>query len=134
MYKIVARNYHLLLTRDVSLGLNGSDLEQMSDNKDGILPLELVDIWNESFGYSVMWCSSLLWWWISMDVPAQTHQTNKQDQRYQKMVYSSILVTKESNNKMNDCNIIHYYGEGTNFALKMKKRDYNHCLSVVMLL
>ena len=47
----VAGNSHLLLTRMVSLGLNGSDLEQMSDNKDGILPLELVDIWNESFGY-----------------------------------------------------------------------------------
>ena len=42
---------HLLLTRVVSLGLNGSDLEQMSDNKDGRLLLELVDILNESFSY-----------------------------------------------------------------------------------
>ena len=47
----VARNSHLLLTQDVSLGLNGLDLEQMSDNKDGRLPLELVYIWNESFSY-----------------------------------------------------------------------------------
>ena len=41
---VVARNSHLLSTRVVSLGLNGSYLEQMSDNKDGRLPLELVDI------------------------------------------------------------------------------------------
>ena len=40
----LARKMHLLLTRVVPLGLNGSDLEQMSDNKDGRLPLELVDI------------------------------------------------------------------------------------------
>ena len=52
--RFVARNSHLLLTRVVSLGLNGSYLEQMSDNKDGRLPLELVDIWNESFGYSIV--------------------------------------------------------------------------------
>ena len=45
---------HLLLTRVVSLGLNGSDLEQMSDKKDGRLPIELVDIWNESFVYSIV--------------------------------------------------------------------------------
>ena len=43
-HSIVAGNSHLLLTRVVSLGMNGSDLEQMSDNKDGRLPLELVDI------------------------------------------------------------------------------------------
>ena len=46
-----------------------------------------------------------------MDVPAQTHQTNNQDQRYHKMIYNSILVTKESNNKMNDYNIIHFMGK-----------------------
>ena len=40
----VARKSHLLLTRSFSLGLNGLDLEQMSDNKDGRLPLKLVDI------------------------------------------------------------------------------------------
>ena len=50
----VAINLHLLLTRVVSLDLNGSNLEQMSDDKDGRLPLGLVDIWNESFGYSIM--------------------------------------------------------------------------------
>ena len=50
----VARKMHLLLTRVVPLGLNGLDLEQMSDDRDGRLPLELVDIWNESFGYSVV--------------------------------------------------------------------------------
>ena len=49
-----------------------------------------------------------------MDVLAQTHQTNKQDQRYPKMVYSSILVTKEYNNKMNDYNIIHFMGKEPN--------------------
>ena len=51
--RFVARNSHLLLTRVISLGLKGSDPEQMSDNKDGRPPLEIVDIWNESFGYYV---------------------------------------------------------------------------------
>ena len=51
---VVARKSHLLLTRVVSLGLNGLDLEQMSDEKDGILPLELVDIWIESLRFSVV--------------------------------------------------------------------------------
>ena len=50
----VARNPHLWLTRVVSLVLNGSYLEKMSDNKDGKLPLELVDIWNESFSCLVV--------------------------------------------------------------------------------
>ena len=51
--KFVAINPHLLLTRVVSLILNGTELEQMSDNKDGKLPLELVDIWNESLNCSI---------------------------------------------------------------------------------
>ena len=41
-----ARTMYLLLTRVVPLGLNGSDLEQTSDERDGRVPLELVDIWN----------------------------------------------------------------------------------------
>ena len=45
---------HLLRTRVVPSGLNGSDLEQMSDDKEGRLPIELVDIWNESFSYFVV--------------------------------------------------------------------------------
>ena len=52
--RFVARKMHLLLTSVVSLGLNGSDLEQISDDKDGRLPLELVYIWNESFGFFVV--------------------------------------------------------------------------------
>ena len=50
----VARKMDFLPTRVVPLGLNGSYLEQMSDNRDGRLPLDLVDIWNESFGYYVV--------------------------------------------------------------------------------
>ena len=50
--RFVARKMHLLQTRVIPLGLNGLDLEQVSDDKDGRLPLEIVDIWNESFGYS----------------------------------------------------------------------------------
>ena len=45
---------HLLPTRVVSLDLNDSDLEKMSDIKVERLPLELVDIWNESFRYFVV--------------------------------------------------------------------------------
>ena len=50
----VSREMHILLTRVVSLGLNGSDLEQMSDNMNRRPPIELVDIWNESFGYPIV--------------------------------------------------------------------------------
>ena len=50
----VAINLHLLLTRVVSLDLNGSNLEQMSDDKDGRLPLGLVDIYNDSFSYPIV--------------------------------------------------------------------------------
>ena len=34
----VAGNSHLLLRRVISLGMNGSDLEQMSDKNDGNFP------------------------------------------------------------------------------------------------
>ena len=64
-----------------------------------------------------------------MDVPTETHQLDKQYQRYQNIIHSSILVTKEYSNKHNAI-----YGKGTNFALKMKNKYYNHRLSVVMLL
>ena len=52
--RFVSRKMHLLQARIVLLGLNGLDLEQMSDDRDGRLPLELVDIWNESFVYFVV--------------------------------------------------------------------------------
>ena len=52
-YHPIAGNSHLLLTRVVSLGMNGSYLEKMSDKKDGKIPLELVDIWNGSLIYSI---------------------------------------------------------------------------------
>ena len=67
--RFVAGNSHLLLTRFVSLGMNGSDIEQISDSKDIRLPLELVDILNESISYSAVWFSFILWCWISIDVP-----------------------------------------------------------------
>ena len=35
---------------------------------------------------------------------------NKQDQKYQKMIYNSISVTKEYDNKMSDYNKIHLMG------------------------
>ena len=74
----------------------------------------------------------LLCWWISTDVPTQTHQLEKKYQRYQNIIHSSILVTKESSNKQNDQNII--YKKGTNFALNMKNKSYNLLLNVAMLL
>ena len=67
-----------------------------------------------------------------MDVPVQTHQLDKQYQMYHNIIHSSILVTKESSNKHNDQNIIQFMGKEP--ALKMKKKSYNHRLSVVFLL
>ena len=42
--RFVARKMHLLQTRVIHLRLSGSDLEQVSDDKDGRLPLEIVNI------------------------------------------------------------------------------------------
>ena len=47
----VARKNAPLADKSCSSSMNGSDLEQMSYNIDGRLPLEVVEIWNES-----------LWW------------------------------------------------------------------------
>ena len=45
----VARKNVPLADKNCSSSLNGSDLEQMSYNKDGRLLLEVVEIWNEYF-------------------------------------------------------------------------------------
>ena len=47
--RFVARKNAPLVEKSCSSSLNGSDLEQMGYNRDGILPLEVADIWNESF-------------------------------------------------------------------------------------
>ena len=47
--RFVARKNALLADKSCSSSLNGSDLEQMSYNRDGRLPLEVVEIWTESF-------------------------------------------------------------------------------------
>ena len=44
----VARKNTPLVDKSCSSSLNGLDLEQMSYNKVGRLPLEVVEIWNES--------------------------------------------------------------------------------------
>ena len=48
MFSLVARKNSPLVNKTYSFSLNGSDLEQMSYNRVGILPLEVVEIWNES--------------------------------------------------------------------------------------
>ena len=40
----ISRKMHLLPTRVVPLGPSGLDLEQLSDDRDGRITLELVDI------------------------------------------------------------------------------------------
>ena len=50
----VARKNAPLADKSCSSSLNGSNLEQMVKKKDGRLPLELVDICNESFGCSAV--------------------------------------------------------------------------------
>ena len=47
--KFVARKNAPLAEKSCSSSLNGSDIEQMSYNRDGILCLEFPEIWNESF-------------------------------------------------------------------------------------
>ena len=47
--RFVARKNVHLADKNCSSSLNGSDLEQMSYNRVGRLPLEVVEIWNESF-------------------------------------------------------------------------------------
>ena len=45
----VARKNAPLVDKSCSSSMNGSDLEQMGYNRDGRLPLEVAEIWNESF-------------------------------------------------------------------------------------
>ena len=44
-------------------------------------------------------------------MPAINTSNNKQDQKYQKMIYNSISVTEESDNKMSDYDTIHFMGK-----------------------
>ena len=46
--KVITRKNAPLVDKSFSSSLNGSDLEQMSYNRVGRLPLEVVEIWNES--------------------------------------------------------------------------------------
>ena len=86
-----------------SFSLNGSDPEQMVHNKVGRLSLEVINTWNAIFD-GVMW-------FFSYDKRSprkylQKHIKHIRDQRYQNIIYISILVTKESDNNMQDYNII----------------------------
>ena len=47
--RFVARKNAPLADKSCSSSLNGSDLEQMGYNRDGRLPIEVAEIWNESF-------------------------------------------------------------------------------------
>ena len=49
MLHYVAGKNAPLADKSCSFSLNGSHLEQMSYNRDGRIPLEVADIWNESF-------------------------------------------------------------------------------------
>ena len=50
--KAISRKNAALVDKSCSSSLNGSNLEQMSNNRDGRLPLEFVEIWNESLLWS----------------------------------------------------------------------------------
>ena len=70
------------MDRSCSSGLNGSDLEQMNDK--GWRPsLNIVDTWNAYFDSKPVYLQLL---------NMQTHKS------YQNIIYSSMSVTKESNN------------------------------------
>ena len=47
-YSCVSRKNTPLVDKSCSSSLNGSNLEQMSYNRVGRLPLEVVEIWNKS--------------------------------------------------------------------------------------
>ena len=46
-----------------------------------------------------------------MDVPAQSHEIRKQDQKHWNIIHNSMLVTKESNSKVHDNNAIYFTGK-----------------------
>ena len=50
--RFVARKNAPLVDKSCSSHLNASNIEQMSYNRDGRLPLEVVEIWSESFWWS----------------------------------------------------------------------------------
>ena len=48
-----------------------------------------------------------------MDIPAQSHETRKQDQEHRNIIHNSMSMTKESNSKIHDYNITYFMGEPT---------------------
>ena len=100
--KTVARKNAPLVDKSCSSSLNGSDLEQMSYNRVGRLPLEVVEIWNESF-----WCSDVVVSYGDGSSHMHLHDHMKQAnkiKKHQNMIHYYMLVAKESNNKIHDDN------------------------------
>ena len=60
--------------------------------------------------------------------------SNTKDQKYQSIIYRSILVTKEYNNKHGRLYMTSYMGSKNNFAFINNEIVYNLCLSVDALL
>ena len=93
---VVIKNIAPSADRSCSSGLNGSYPEQIVHNKVGRLSLEDINTWNAIFD-GVMW-------FFSYDKRSprkypHKHIKHTRDQRYQNIIYISMSVTKESDNK-----------------------------------
>ena len=103
--------FHLLRTEVVPL-------VQMVHNKVGRLSLEAIDTWNTIFDGVI--------WFFSYDERSPRRYLHKHikhiwDQRYPKIIYRSMSVTKKSDNNMQDYNITSIWERNQLCINKMKK-------------
>ena len=88
-------NFTSFADRSCSYGLNGSDPEQIVHNKVGRLLLETTYTWNTIF-------DGMMWLFTYGEISSKKtciNTSNTKDQKYQNIIYRSISVTKESDNK-----------------------------------
>ena len=103
----------------------------MVHNKVGILSLEDINTWIAIF-YGVMW-------FFSYDKrnprsPGKhlhKHIKHVRDQRYQNIIYRSMPMTKETDNTMQDYNIISIWERNQLCINKMKKEFTTYALVLV---
>ena len=128
---VVARINAHLANKSCSSSLNGSNLEQMSYNRDGRLPLEVVEIWNESLwwsGVAISYGDGSSW----SHLHNHTKQANK-IKKHQNIIHNYMSVTKESNNKIHDYNINTLW-KRKQLCIKDEEEFYNLFFSVDVIL
>ena len=105
----VARKNAPLADKSCSSSLNGSYLEQIIHNRIGRLSVEWLEIWNDCLWWNSVffYCNDISSW---MHLNSHMKLANK-IKKHQNMFHYSMLVTKESNNKIHDNDTTYFMGK-----------------------